>query len=100
MSTRTFNDDVIEAVKGCLGIDGIKYFFTLKERYGTISPVIMEVGMMCPHVVHFHEGMQIRNFLRRSGLCDDWTDHELDDTWTIIIDELLRRCEDETNLSD
>ena len=58
------------------------------KEYGEISPVFMEGGI--PHAVHLNEGMQIRNFMRSTGFCDDWTAQEFDDSWISLVEEALK----------
>ena len=43
-----------------------------------------------PHIVHFREGMQVRNFMRQSGECNDWSDHEFDDNWVKLIELIIK----------
>jgi hypothetical protein len=50
---------------------------------------------LIPHPVHFREGMQIRNWLRESGLCKDWSDHDLDNNWHRVVNKII-----EEHLSD
>jgi len=39
--------------------------------------------------IHLREGMQIRNFMRSTPYCKDWThEHDFDDNWI----PLIRRC--------
>ncbi len=72
-----------------LGEDGIKFFTDLYDKHGMIPLVIpAEPGtspMMPPHMIHFREGMQIRNFLRRQPECADWDDIELDDNYLEVV---------------
>lgn len=79
---------MIESVKEFLGEEGILFFKGLQDNYGEVSPVINTGGI--PHSVHFNEGMQIRNHLRESGLCDSWDCHGLDDNWTKIVEEIIK----------
>jgi hypothetical protein len=80
-------DELVEKVKKWLGEDGREYFIWCLEEHGGVNPVYMEDGI--PHPVHFREGMQIRNFMRTSGLCEDWTDHDLDNNWTEVVEKAL-----------
>ena len=70
-------DELIEKVEEWLGPDGHAFFAELLlTGEGWIS-------------VHFREGMQVRNFMRMTGLCNDWTDHELDDNWMKVIEKAM-----------
>ena len=80
--------EIIESVKTFLGEDGVAFFKEMVEKHGEVSPVFNDDGF--PHVVHFHEGMQIRNFLRSTGLCDSWGDHDLDDNWIEVIEKVIK----------
>ena len=48
-------------------------------------------GRLIPHPIHFREGMQIRNALRGSGLCEGWDDHDLDDNWAEIVERAIEK---------
>lgn len=44
--------------------------------------------------IHLHTiggGMQIRNFLRGTGLCDDWDAHDLDNNWMEVVRKAIMR---------
>ncbi len=76
--------ELVARVHGFLDPEGLQDFGEWLRIYGTVSPVILDDGEL-PHTVHFHEGMQVRNFMRRTGLCDNWTDHDFDDHWVQIV---------------
>jgi hypothetical protein len=78
--------EIIESVKTFLGEDGVSFFKEMVEEHGEVSPVL-DLGY--PHSVHFSEGMQVRNHLRRSGLCDSWGDHDFDDNWIEVIEKVI-----------
>ena len=80
-------EDLIKRTKTWLGEDGISFFKNVKKDHGKINAVWSEGGI--PHSVHFREGMQVRNFLRGTGLCDDWSCHELDDHWTEVVEKAI-----------
>lgn len=88
MANKPLPDGLIEKTKKWLKEDGVKHFRKLKNKYGEINTVWTENGI--PHPVHFREGMQVRNFMRLSGLCKDWTAHELDDDWVELIEECIK----------
>jgi len=78
---------LIKKLKDYLGKDGRDFFQGCKSRYGTVSPVYMSGGI--PHVVHYREGMSVRNFMRRSGFCSDWTNEDFDNKWTKAVELAL-----------
>lgn len=47
-----------------LGEDGKQFFKDLYTKHGRLDVVYTEAGI--PHVVHFREGMQIRNWMRKN----------------------------------
>ncbi len=79
---------IISKTRVWLGPTGVSFFKGLLLTYGTVSPVYMEGKI--PHPVHFREGMQVRNFLRSTGLCKDWTAHDLDNNWAEVIKEAIK----------
>lgn len=92
----TISEALLEKVRAWLGYDGCSFFQMCKDEYGTVSPV-WSIGLnrkmgtaKYVHPVHFREGMQVRNFMRSSGLCPDWTDHDYDNNWTSVIEEVLK----------
>lgn len=50
----------------------------LVDEHGTVDVVLPGPP---PHPVDFNEGMRIRNLMRESGVCHDWTDHDFDANW-------------------
>lgn len=71
--------DLIRKIYEWLGKDG-RSFFTkvMLAKNGLIS-------------LHFREGMQVRNFLRGTGLCKDWSAHDLDNNWMEIIKMAIKQ---------
>jgi hypothetical protein len=83
MPKRAIPPELIIKTRAWLGDDGCKFFDEVKKGHGKINACWDEGGI--PHPVHFREGMQIRNFMRTSGLCEDWSDHDFDDNWVELI---------------
>jgi len=88
MIEKPFDSDLIEATQKWLGEDGMSFFGELAESHNTASPVI---GGSIPYPVHFREGMQVRNFMRSTDFCKDWSDHDFDENWMALIEECLMR---------
>ena len=84
---RQIPSELIEKTKTWLGKKGKKFFLSVKGKHGTLNACWSEGDI--PHPVHFREGMQVRNFMRQSNMCDDWTDHDFDDNWMPLIEEVL-----------
>jgi len=82
-------EELVTRVHTFLGSEGLKAFGDWFEEYGTVSPML-SFSNGFPHAVHFHEGMQVRNFMRNTGLCDSWTDHDLDNLWAEVVCIALR----------
>jgi hypothetical protein len=85
---REITDELVDAVKGFLGPPGIALFSFYKREHGTVSPVYMEDGF--PHPVHFREGMHVRNYMRSTNLCENWSPHDLDDTWAEVVERAIK----------
>jgi len=81
---KEISSELIEKVKSWLSSDGIEFFKGVKEEYGNIATACWMVNSI-PHPIHFREGMEVRNFLRSTGLCDDWTDHDFDNQWANVV---------------
>ena len=84
----TIADELLAKVRDWLGEDGKKFFSEIYEKYGILNAVWMEGKI--PHPVHFREGMQVRNFLRSTGLCNDWNQHDLENRWEEVILKALK----------
>ena len=82
------SDESLQKLKDWLGEDGLDFFRKTKEKHGEIAAVYMEGRL--PHCVHFREGMQVRNFLRRLPEYKDSTSIDLDDCWVEIIEEAMK----------
>lgn len=85
---REIPPDLVKQTRKWLDTKGLEFFRNLKEEYGHVSPCLNACGVPWP--VHFREGMNVRNFMRKTGLCDDsWTAHDYDDSWTTLIEECI-----------
>jgi hypothetical protein len=84
---RQIPPELVPKLQEWLGEKGKKFFLNLKEKHGKIDAVFVEHGI--PHPVHFREGMQIRNFMRLSKLCDDWTAHDFDESWVDLVEQAV-----------
>lgn len=84
---REIPESLVEGMRGCLGKNGTIHFKRYLKEHGTVSPVINMGGI--PHPVHFREGMQVRNFMRKLPDCEGWSDIDLDDTWAELVLEAI-----------
>ena len=91
--SKEISDDLVVKLKEWIGEDGLNFFQKCLDEEGTVAPVLVTGGI--PHPVHFREGMQIRNFMRSSGLCDDWNAHDYDNNWMSVVEKALKWKEDE-----
>jgi hypothetical protein len=82
------NQKIVEAVRTWLGDDGLLFFRNVKSQHGRVDAVWMEGRL--PHPVHFREGMQVRNCMRRLPECKDWAAHEYDDRWVGIVEAAIK----------
>ena len=80
------NEKLVCKLKDWLGEDGLKFFSDVKKEHGKIDAVWMEGKL--PHPVHFMEGMQVRNFLRKHV---DWDSNKLDDSWVELVEKALKQ---------
>ena len=105
--------EAVAAVKTWLRADGIAFFRACQKYHGRIDPCFMlgqgsdallsdaeierqagrratvgQVGLL-PHPVHFREGMEIRNVLRKSGLCKDWSNDDYENLWTEVVKQAI-----------
>lgn len=86
-NTRPISNGLVVEIKKWLGDDGLTFFSECKRDHGTVSPVLSAGSI--PHPVHFREGMRVRNFMRSSGHCKGWNDHEYDDNWCALIERAI-----------
>jgi len=94
MENIKITDKLIDDLFNWLGDYNLKYFKHLKGLTGTYSPVLKlnkkRKGIPV-HPVHFREGMQIRNFMRRHEDCKNWNDIQFDDNWTKLIELTIKK---------
>ena len=91
---RAIPDSLIDKLEHFLGPRGVRYFRLLNTWHGEVSPVLklhQSRKHVPAHSVHFNEGMQIRNFMRRQEECSSWTCHDFDDNWAVVVEMLLKR---------
>lgn len=89
MPLREIPEELVAKTTEWLGEDGLTFFRDIKEKHGEVAAVYMDGNI--PHAVHFREGMQVRNFMIKSGLCEDWHHHDLDDSWAELIDKCISK---------
>lgn len=87
-------EQLVQKVRDWLREDGIKFFREVKAEHGDLNAVWNESGI--PHCVHFREGMQVRNFMRETGLCDDWSCHDFDNFWIAVVEAAIEDIEKES----
>jgi hypothetical protein len=92
---REISSELIESTRKWLGNKGLNFFKEIKEKHGQYDAVFNDggIGLSVPHPVHFREGMQVRNHMRNSGLCKDWSDHDFDDSWVSLIEKAIENNE-------
>jgi len=79
--------ELIEKTIKWLGEDGIIFFKQCKRKYGKINVVYMDGSI--PHPVHLKEGMAVRNFMRKTEFCKNWSSNDFDDNWVFLIEKCL-----------
>lgn len=85
-----FSKESIQKCQNWLGEKGINHFKMILKEHGTLNAVWQEESI--PHIVHFREGMQIRNFMRSLNEFKNWNAHELDDNWQLFVLECIGEC--------
>jgi len=88
------NDEIVDDFIQWIGEDGLRWFKHLKGLTGTYSPVLKlnEKRKGIPvHPVHFREGMQIRNWMRKHDNCSGWI--EFDSVWVLLVEEAVKKYE-------
>lgn len=86
----------------------IEHFREIKAKHGKVNAVWVDEedddgnltglaravktarGCGVPRIVHFQEGMRIRNWLRRQPETATWTDHDYDDRWASLTEEAIK----------
>ena len=86
------HEEIISELKKWLGHEGVDFFKQLQQRYGTLHAILddgsdAETGYV--HLVHYREGMQVRNKLRELTHYS-WTDQEYDDRWSGLVEEAIK----------
>jgi len=88
------DDKLINDFISWIGNENLRWFKHLKGLTGTYSPVLKlsqkRKGIPI-HPVHFREGMQIRNWMRRHKSCKNWTDNDFDDNWVLLVDMAVKK---------
>lgn len=102
-------DEMVTYIRTMLSKEGIRFFTKVKENHRRVNATISTRAAKAyhkgenvperepfargprpfPHPIHFREGMWIRNRLRDSGLCRDWSDHDLDNNWAEIVEKAI-----------
>jgi len=112
---RTITKEMVAFVRENMSDEMLLFFRTVKKHKGKVDATIRLVDVKAfvkgedppkmppfarcgyswraPHPIHFREGMQIRNWLRESGLCKDWSDHDLDNNWARVVEKAIEEEE-------
>lgn len=90
---KEITEELVEKTKEFLGSDGINWFREIKQKHGCIDACWNEGGI--PYSVHFNDGMQVRNFMRGTGLCEDWDCHDFDNNWVALVERCLETGQDD-----
>lgn len=77
-------DNVFSQFKTWLTPDGLNFFIELYDRYGTVMVVLP--GPI-PHAVHFHEGMQVRNWMRQNT---DYEEDDIENGWAEFVEIFIQ----------
>ncbi len=107
VSTGRWDDDFIEQLLDYLGYDGVAFFRMCKEMSTDIHPynvVWTEVApgedinlRGVPHPVHFREGMDVRNAMRRIHKemgQGPYGAHFYDNNWQGAVTAAIKMCEE------
>jgi hypothetical protein len=104
---RTITKEMVAFLREWLGEEGLTFFRSVKANRGTVNCVITadenkaalggdewpekrpNIRPLIPHPIHFRQGMAVRNALRGSKLCDDWSDHDFDNNWHRAVERVL-----------
>ena len=86
-----------ERLKLWLGSEGKDFFTEVKLNHGTILAVFYipygnnarEPQRYYPHSVHFNEGRDVRNWLRKQPECSNWTTEDFDNKWAHLVEAAL-----------
>ncbi len=71
------SEELIKVTRKWLGKNGRNFFAKVMLKDGGLIST------------HFNEGMQVRNFLRETGFCDEWSPVDLDDNWMNIVKKAI-----------
>lgn len=90
-SVHIFSNELVEKTIKWLGEDGLNYFRKWMDEFGEDWYFSCKNIDGIPYSIHFHDGMQVRNFIRMSNLCDNIDCHFLDDNWHFLIEQCVGR---------
>lgn len=79
--------DIKERFIEWLKPEGVRYLNDIKAKHGTLLAVWKEGFII--HIVHFREGMQIRNWMRMQPEFQDKDQHWLDNNWAEFTEGCL-----------
>jgi len=95
-----WDPDFIGHLLEWLAYDGTAFFQMCLDEYSELAPVWRAPGAPIPYPVHFREGMQVRNAMRRihkhMGF-DVYGAKFYDDYWQSAVEAALKMCEEGYN---
>jgi len=91
---KTINQETVIKFKKWLTPKGLRFFQLCKFLKGSVSPVFVKrIGekIRYPHPVHLREGMTIRNWMRGQPEFKDFTAHDYDDYWMLLVEKAIEK---------
>jgi len=85
----TTKDALISYLRENIPKDIKRFLSLVYEEHSKLNVVLLDYEHF-PHCIHFKEGMLIRNLMRESGMCDNFTATDLDNTWEEITIRALK----------
>lgn len=83
---------LVEKTFNWMGREGVIWFKHIKGLKGSVNEVLKlnykRKGIPA-HPIHFREGMQIRNFLRKQDECQNWTHVDFECEWATVVNRCI-----------
>lgn len=77
---------LVEKTREQLGEKGVEFFTYLKDLTGIVNPMQGHDVPLCR--IHYKE-IEIVDFLRDQPECKDWSDVEIINNWTLIVEKAI-----------
>lgn len=90
-------EKLIDKIYFWLGDESIRFFKHLKGLTGKFDPILklnLKKKRVNAYPVGLREGMRIQNYMRFQPECDSWSEEDIEERWTEVLELVVKKYDD------